>query len=266
MILSQFLFSTLIACGEKSNDTQSTEDTGSTQDTGEVVDTSSPIDTGTEPTDTGEEPTDSGEIPNETWDGQNNSEPAPEGSCMENSLQILTPNDSYNITSFIWEMEIAEEGPRVFLAGYNSGTVDVCGGLDTDDPLNYAQINVTANPNLSDLPQTIGLGVFDYSQNISGQVTFLTAPASGVPDIFVSLAGEAKLNSFIEEEKALMSELRVGQMGVEKEDFSGYDPVDVQFSNGTNIIACHCEGLIEYYNGLDPEFGSEPEEEEVDEE
>ena len=53
-----------------------------------------------------------------------------------------------------------------------------------------------------------------------------------------------------------MSELQIGQMGVPTEDFSDFTPIDIQLSDGLNVVACYCEGLIEFYNNLG---GEEPE-------
>jgi len=270
MILSTFLFSALIACGEKTNDTASTTDTGATEDTGDTNnpqdtgDTNNPQDTGdtNNPQDTGDtnNPQDTGDtgIPNDNGNGENNSETPPDGSCLDNTVQMQTAEETYILKYFIWDMEVGDEGPVIFVAGYNSGTVEVCNGLATGDPLNYAQVNLTMTPNLSQLPQTIGLGVMDVTENIAGELMFLeetgflSNPEDPSSTFYISLEGGATINSFIEGEKSLISDLQVGQMGVLSSDFTDFDEIDVQLQNGTNVISCYCSGLIDYYRSLDP--------------
>jgi hypothetical protein len=67
------------------------------------------------------------------------------------------------------------------------------------------------------------------------------------------MEGESMLSSLIQGENGGLAELNIGMIG---EDTSGgnltsFEEVAIQFSGGSDIVACYCEGLVEYYDNLE---------------
>ena len=213
------------------------------EDAEEVTHTTIASNPSSEPSEPTPEPESEEEI---EW--ENNSEPPPEGSCHTNSVQVHAEDQIYQIPNFFWEMTEDANGPKVFMVGYNSGEVDVCADLEAASVRDYAQINITISPKLDQMPQQIGIGIPGYSENVAGIVVF--APQDDT--FYWGLHGNAVLNSFIENEKALVSGVFIGQMGLDTTDGnrSAFDNVDVQIIHADEIVACYCPGLWYYYKIL----------------
>ena len=202
--------------------------------------------------DTNDSAQDTAEVDDTAEELVNNSETPPTGSCNENTVQVQLSNQTYFIRNFLWEMGEDNNGPKIFMAGYNSGDIDVCEGLDQDAALDHAQINITISPRLSQLPQQVGLGIPGYTENVAGKVTFIADPLAEDLEFFWAMEGEAWINSFLENEKSLISEMHIGIMGYDNSNgnLSDFVEVGIVFSGGQNMIGCYCEGLIDYYKGL----------------
>ena len=102
------------------------------------------------------------------------------------------------------------------------------------------------------MPQTLALGVVGYSQNSSGTLTFIEDPTDTSTTFYYSLEGETLVNSFIAGSNSGVSQLNIGQMGYDTSggNFSSFETIDIQFSGGTDIVGCYCEGMMELYNNL----------------
>jgi hypothetical protein len=259
-----FLSMTFLACGTKTADTSSepsSEDTGTTtsqpeasepssSDTGAVEEASS--EPGSEPSGEASSEDSGEEVPDDTGiDGENTSETPPTTTCMENSLTAQYGEDTVSFGGFFWELTSGDDGPKALFAGFNSGNVNVCEGLGSNDPQNYSQVLFAAQPNLSQLPHLVGIGVATTdTQVFRGNLRFTYQPTE---ETFYILEGESMLNSLIQGESGAISELNIGMVGEDSSDGnqSSFEEIAIQFSGGTNIVACYCEGLTDYYDALD---------------
>ena len=182
---------------------------------------------------------------------ENTSQAPPQASCMENEVQIQTGEKMFFLRGFWWELGEDENGPNIFIAGYNSGGVDVCSGLGDSEGLMFSQVNFSIVPNLAALPQQVGLGIPGYSENVAAKMTFVEDPLADDRRFFWVMEGEATLNSFLISEKGLLSQVHVGQMGYDiSGELSDFVTSNVIFSGGHEIVACYCEGLRDFYASL----------------
>ena len=273
MYILSLLLTSFLACGSKTNDSASSEDTSSTsntEDTGSSDTGSSDTgssdtgssDTGSSDTgsseDTGstEDTSDSGDTrdaPDDTGEaGVNSSETPPTGSCYENNVSLQYGDNTYSLGAFWWDMSEDADGVRVLFVGFNSGDVDVCSGLVNMSPMQYAQGIFEFTPILSELPQTVGLGIFDVDTNVSGSLLFVPDPTAESPDLIYSREGEAVINSVILGENGLLTEINIGQMDLDTSGgaHTSFETLDVQLSGGESIIGCYCDGLKDFYDNF----------------
>ena len=142
-----------------------------------------------------------------------------------------------------------ENGLKVIFAGYKaSADVDICGTLQNDYPP-YAQVVVTARPTLSSLPQQLNIGLWDIDTNAGAQA-FMGDP--NLQRIFWVTEGTVTINSIIENEKALISELQIAQIGEDLNGAGDWENLQtttgyIQASEGSSIVACYCAGLANIY-------------------
>lgn len=263
MHTSTILLLSMFACGQKESDTSST-DASETQESQDTDETQEAQDTGETQDDETQEPQDTDDAPesedtdgadeeeegtgpeNAGEEGVNTSEAPPTGSCLENTASIQTEDTTYNFSTFYWDFDETEGETKILVTGHQVGLdVDVCA---TQSFFDYAQINLTVTPILSELPQTVALGINDYHQNVSGTMVFVQEVST--PVMYPSLEGETTLNSFIEGEKSKISELNIGSMGYDLSggDMNNFEEVSYQFSGGFDIIGCWCPGMVEAYD------------------
>ena len=244
------LFS-LLACGQKDSDTSSPDEseTQEPQDTSDTQNVDETQDTEEVPSSQETGDTDSETVPDRAGEeGVNSSESPPTGSCRENSASIQTGDTTYNFSTFYWDFDETGESTKIFFTGYQVGMeVDIC---ETQSFFDYAQVNLIVTPILSELPQTVALGVNDYHQNVSGTMVFVEDVSSPTPVMYPSLEGETTLNSFIEGEKSKISELNIGSLGYDLSggEMSSFEEVNYQFSGGFDLIGCWCPGMAEAYD------------------
>ena len=258
-----FIIPLFLGCGSKNSDTSSPETAiieASSEDTSSPEASSEDTGTVENPDDTGDQ--DSGDtsdqIPREDTGTNdiNNSEAPPTGSCSSNSV-IANIDSVYGaegseqlLSSFYWTTTSDENGLKVIFAGYKaSADVDVCNTLSAGDYPPYPQVVVTARPTLSELPQQLSVGLWDIDTNAGAQ-TFFGDPE--LQRIFWVTEGSVTINSIIENEKALLSELQLAQLGEDINGAGDWENLEttegyVQASEGTSITACYCAGLTEIY-------------------
>lgn len=265
MHTSTILLLSMFACGQKDSDTSS-PDASETQESQDTDETQESQDTGDTQDDETQEPQDTDDVPesqdtddadntdeeeengpeNTGEEGVNTSEAPPTGSCLENTASIQTEDTTYNFSTFYWDFDETEGETKILVTGHQVGLdVDVCA---TQSFFDYAQINLTVTPILSELPQTVALGINDYHQNVSGTMVFVQEVST--PVMYPSLEGETTLNSFIEGEKSKISELNIGSMGYDLSggDMNNFEEMSYQFSGGFDIIGCWCPGMVEAYD------------------
>ena len=252
MYTSALVLLSMFACEQKDNDTSTSnsEDTEETQGTEEVQDSndeSESQDSNGEQEEQENNDTNGDTVPDDVGEeGVNTSENPPTGSCQENTATIQTEDTTYNFSAFYWDFDETEEATRILMTGYQVGPdVDVCA---TRSFFDYSQINITVTPILSQLPQTVALGVNDYHQNVSGTMIFVEDVNTRV--MYSSLEGETTLNSFLEGEKSKISELNVGSLGYDSSGggMSSFEEMNYQFFGGLNLVGCWCPGMVEAYD------------------
>ena len=145
---------------------------------------------------------------------------------------------------------------EVMVGAYRTSEIDVCAALNAGQQPELAQFLIRINPDLDQLPQTLTVGIPGVTTNAGSQV-FLGDPTSEFTDMLWGTDGTVTYNSLIEGEKAKLTELFIGELGTVSEDsngnITGYETVEgyVQVGASTDeIVACYCEGLIEFYANL----------------
>ncbi|MEC7986098.1 MAG: hypothetical protein VX278_13120 [Myxococcota bacterium] len=262
MLVHTMFIGGFIACGalDKSDTAESETDTAAPEET------SSPEDTGGDDSGSSDssEPEETGDIPDNPQDtgnnDVNNSEEPPLGECTINSM-VAHIESFYGqegseqfFQSFIWEMSEDENGILAVFAGYKTAAeVDVCSMVSSGQLPEYPQVIIRARPTLSELPQTLNVGLPDIHENV-GATVFFGDPTlgDGGKNLLVT-AGTLTINSIISEEKAFVSEALFAELSEEGEGgWNDLTVVDgyIRADQGSGVIACYCEGLDLFYSTL----------------